>query len=105
LFIGHTQENWWCRYIFPIYPTINWKLRNQLIVLEGTNHLVLFHTPETGVRSGFLAPFNNSHHLWATCYGPNPKIKPNSFPCVFVSKTVIQFPNSMGLWWFMGFPL
>ena len=29
------------------------KLRNQLIMLEGTNHLVLFHTPETGVRSGF----------------------------------------------------
>ena len=54
------------------------KLRNQLIMLEGTNHLVLFHTPETGVRSGFLAPFNNSHHLWATCYGPNPKINPNS---------------------------
>ena len=37
LFIGHTQENWWCRYIFPIYPTNNWNSSIVKLWNEGTN--------------------------------------------------------------------
>ena len=38
-------------------PSKNLHLRNQLMVLEGTNHVVLRHTPETGGRSGLFALF------------------------------------------------